>query len=223
MASALVSDAAGVAPPSETDSTTEADAAPERRRWPARRYVGVAALLLLAVAAVYNLSRARGAAPPTARSLAVLPFVNMSPDPSNAYFSDGLSEQIITALSQINGLRVAARTSSFALRDEKLDVRVIGDTLDVEAVLEGSVRRDGNRLRVTAQLIDAATGYHIWSDDYDREIGDVLAAAGRDRAGYRRRTRAAPARTRRCPASRSARPTRPRTISTCVPCTCGTT
>jgi TolB-like protein len=132
-------------------------------------------LLLLAVAAAYALSRARGAAPPTARSLAVLPFVNMSADPANAYFSDGLSEQIITALSHINGLRVAARTSSFALRDDKLDVRVIGDTLDVDAVLEGSVRRQGNRLRVTAQLIDATTGYHIWSDEYDREVADILA------------------------------------------------
>ena len=109
------------------------------------------------------------------RSLAVLPFVNMSSDPANVYFGDGLSEEIITALSRIDGLRVAARTSSFALRDDKLDVRVIGDTLGVEAVLEGSIRKEGNRLRVTAQLIDTETGYHIWTNDYDREVADVIA------------------------------------------------
>ena len=129
---------------------------------------------MLALTWTSNVSRARNATTSTARSVAVLPFLNMSPDPANAYFSDGLSEEIITALSRIDGLRVAARTSSFALRDDKLDVRVIGDTLGVEAVLEGSVRREGNRLRVTAQLIDAETGYHIWSNDYDREVADVI-------------------------------------------------
>jgi TolB-like protein/Tfp pilus assembly protein PilF len=104
----------------------------------------------------------------------VLPFVNMSPDPENAYFSDGLSEQIISALSRIDGLRVAARTSSFALREGRLDVRAIGDTLGVAAVLEGSVRKNGQRLRVTAQLIDASTGYHLWSNDYDVELANIV-------------------------------------------------
>lgn len=142
-----------------------------------RRYSAAAAtlLLVLAISGVYGI---RGVwpvvPPPTARSVAVLPFVNMSSDPENTYFSDGLSEQIIAALTRIDGLRVAARTSSFALRERPLDVRAIGDTLGVATVLEGSVRRDGNSLRITAQLIDAATGYHIWSHEYDRELQDVF-------------------------------------------------
>ena len=147
-----------------------------RKRMP-RRYAAAAAalLLVLAVFGVYRALGARLAAAPVARSVGVLPFVNMSPDPENAYFSDGLTEQIIGVLSNIDGLRVAARTSSFALRDSKLDVRAIGDTLGVAAVLEGSVRKDGRRLRVTAQLIDASTGYHVWSNEYDRELEDVFA------------------------------------------------
>ena len=138
---------------------------------------GIAAAAILGVLAfgMYGIPKIGPAAPRTARSLGVLPFVNMSADPANTYFSDGLSEQIITALSHIDGLRVAARTSSFALRDSKLDARAVGDTLGVDAVLEGSVRKDGNRLRVTAQLIDASTGYHIWSDEYDRELEDIFA------------------------------------------------
>jgi serine/threonine-protein kinase len=111
---------------------------------------------------------------PSGRSVAVLPFVDMSAGGENAYFSDGLSEELITALSHVDGLRVAARTSSFALRDAKLDVRTIGDTLGVSAVVEGSVRKDGDRLRVTAQLIDAVSGYHLWSAEYDRELKDVF-------------------------------------------------
>lgn len=145
---------------------------------PTRRVRAVSLALLVAVAAlgVYGIRTARPVATPTpARSVGVLPFVNMSPEPENAYFSDGLSEQIIAALSRIEGLQVAARTSSFALRDRGLDVRSIGDTLGVAAVLEGSVRRDGPRLRVTAQLIDASSGYHLWSEEYDRELRDVFA------------------------------------------------
>jgi len=148
------------------------------KTWRTWSYAAAAmAMLLVLVALVWSgdFWRAREATVPTARSLAVLPFVNMSSDPANVYFSDGLSEEIITALSRIDGLRVAARTSSFALRDDKLDVRVIGDTLGVEAVLEGSIRKEGNRLRVTAQLIDTETGYHIWTNDYDREVADVIA------------------------------------------------
>jgi len=110
-----------------------------------------------------------------ARSLAVLPFVDMSADSANRYFSDGLSEEITNALGRVEGLRVAARSSAFALRDRKLDVRKIGDTLGVDAVLEGSVRRSGRRLRVTAQLVDARSGLQIWEDEYDREVADVLA------------------------------------------------
>ena len=132
-------------------------------------------LLILTVLGVYGLPYVRSSAPAAVRTLAVMPFVNMSADPENTYFSDGLSEQIITVLSRIDRLSVVARTSSFALRDRKLDVRAIGDTLDVGAVLEGSVRKDGNRLKVTAQLIDAETGYHMWSEEYDRELQDIFA------------------------------------------------
>jgi serine/threonine-protein kinase len=144
-----------------------------RKRW--GYALAVALLFLIAILTVRGMPGRTLERSPIARSVGVLPFVNMSPDPENAYFSDGLSEQIITALSHIDGLRVAARTSSFALRDGRLDVRTIGDTLGVAAVLEGSVRKDGNALRVTAQLIDAATGYHLWSDEYDRELEDVFA------------------------------------------------
>jgi TolB-like protein len=109
-----------------------------------------------------------------ARSLAVMPFVDMSADSANRYFVDGLSEEITTALGRIGGLRVAARTSAFALRDRALDVRRIGDTLGVDAVLEGSVRRAGRRLRVTAKLADTRTGLALWADEYDREVADVI-------------------------------------------------
>jgi serine/threonine-protein kinase len=105
----------------------------------------------------------------------VLPFVDLSADRAGGgYFGDGLSEEITTALGRIEGLRVAARTSAFALRDTRLDVRRIGDTLGVDAVLEGSVRRAGRRLRVTAQLVDARTGWKVWAGEYDREVSDVI-------------------------------------------------
>jgi TolB-like protein len=105
----------------------------------------------------------------------VLPFANLSADRGSDYFSDGLTEELIGTLSRIEGLRVAARTSSFAVGGGKLDVRTIGDTLGVATVLEGSVRQDGRRLRVTAQLADAENGYQLWSDEYDRELEDVFA------------------------------------------------
>ena len=111
----------------------------------------------------------------TVSSIAVLPFANMSADRENEYFSDGLSEEIINALAHIPELKVTARTSAFAFRGKEQDIRTIAKALDVRTVLEGSVRRFGNRLRVTAQLIDAADGYHVWSERYDRELSDVFA------------------------------------------------
>lgn len=108
-------------------------------------------------------------------SIAVLPFVDMSEAGDQAYFSDGLSEELLDGLAKVDGLRVAARTSSFAFRGKNEDVREIGRQLDVAAVLEGSVRRAGDRVRVTAQLIDVASGYHILSEQYDRELTDVFA------------------------------------------------
>jgi serine/threonine-protein kinase len=107
-------------------------------------------------------------------SIAVLPFVNMSPDPENAYFGDGLAEELINGLSRLGGLRVAARTSAFRFRGEDVDIREIGHQLGVSTVLEGSVRKSGNRLRVTAQLINIEDGYHLWSERYDREMKDIF-------------------------------------------------
>ena len=107
-------------------------------------------------------------------SIAVLPFVNMSNDEEQAYFSDGISEELLNLLAGIDGLKVAARTSSFAFRGKNQDIRDIGATLNVETVIEGSVRKSGNRIRVTAQLISAADGYHLWSDNFDRELTDIF-------------------------------------------------
>ena len=110
-----------------------------------------------------------------APSIAVLPFANMSRDPDDEYFSDGLADEIISALAQVPGLKVIARTSAFAFKGKNEDIRRIADTLGVTNVLEGSVRRAGSRVRVTAQLILAADGTHLWSQRYDREMADIFA------------------------------------------------
>ncbi|MGH7511455.1 MAG: protein kinase domain-containing protein [Gemmatimonadales bacterium] len=107
-------------------------------------------------------------------TLAVLPFVNMSADPENEFFSDGMTEELINALTRVEGLRVASRTSAFAYKGREVDVREIGQRLNVGAVLEGSVRRAGSRLRVTAQLVSVSDGYHLWSETYDRHLADVF-------------------------------------------------
>jgi len=108
-------------------------------------------------------------------SIAVLPFVNMSADPENEYFSDGLAEELINALTKITDLHVVARTSSFAFKGEKVDIREIGQKLNVKTLLEGSVRKAGNQVRITAQLIKVEDGYHLWSDRYDRNMEDIFA------------------------------------------------
>ena len=108
------------------------------------------------------------------KSIAVLAFVNMSNDPENEFFSDGIAEEIINALTKIKALRVAARTSSFAFKGKNEDIGEVGRKLKVHTVLEGSVRKAGNRLRVTAQLINVADGYHLWSERYDRQLEDVF-------------------------------------------------
>jgi len=107
-------------------------------------------------------------------SIAVLPFANMGADNENEYFSDGLAEEIINFLAQIPGLKVTARTSAFAFRGKEQDIRKIAGALGVATILEGSVRRSGNRIRVTAQLINAEDGYHLWSQRYDREMSDLF-------------------------------------------------
>jgi adenylate cyclase len=110
-----------------------------------------------------------------AKSVAVLPFANLSADQENEYFTDGMADEIINALSKIQSLRVASRTSSFAFKGKNEDIGEIGKKLKVSTVLEGSMRKMGNKLRITAQLINAADGYQLWSERYDREMEDVFA------------------------------------------------
>ena len=110
----------------------------------------------------------------TQKSIAVLPFLNMSSDPENEYLSDGLTEDLIMAFSQLKGLRVPARTSSFAFKGRNEDIRHIGQQLNVKTILEGSVRKVGNRLRITAQLINVADADHLWSQTFDREMQEVF-------------------------------------------------
>ena len=120
-------------------------------------------------------SLARPAQEEPKSSIAVLPFLNMSTDPENEYFSDGLAEELINALTKVRDLRVVARTSSFAFKGEKIDIREVGAKLNVKTLLEGSVRKAGPRLRITAQLISVADGYHLWSERFDREMEDIFA------------------------------------------------
>jgi adenylate cyclase len=108
------------------------------------------------------------------KSIAVLPFVNMSNDPEQEYFSDGISEEIINTLVQLDNLKVAGRTSAFSFKNRNEDIRVIAEKLNVSTVLEGSVRKSGNRIRITAQLIEASSGFHLWSQKFDRELNDVF-------------------------------------------------
>src|SRR5436309_7321816 len=139
---------------------------------------GLAATLLAAAAGLFVLSRPHGTpalAGGTGQSIAVLPFVNVSGAPQEEYLSDGISEELINALSKLPQLQVVARPSSFAFKGKNEDVRQIGQALQVATVLGGSVRRAANRLRVTAQLTDARNGYNLWSETYDREMGDVFA------------------------------------------------
>jgi len=108
-------------------------------------------------------------------SIAVLPFINMSGDPENEYFSDGLTEELLNTLVRLGGLRVTGRTSSFAFKGRSVDMREIGQALNVDNLLEGSVRKAGNQVRVTAQLVKASDGYHLWSDTFDRKLDDIFA------------------------------------------------
>jgi serine/threonine protein kinase/tetratricopeptide (TPR) repeat protein len=137
---------------------------------PSQRYQTMAA-----VKAALQAMRGARPAVDAAPSIAVLPFANMSRDADDEYFSDGLAEEIINLLAQMPGLKVIARTSAFAFKGKNEDIRRIADTLGVTTVLEGSVRRAGSRIRVTAQLIQAADGSHLWSQRFDREMTDIFA------------------------------------------------
>ena len=168
-------------------------AAPPRSRRFGAIASGVAALLIVAAGVLWTLTRTGGdqaarpaaaatTAPPrsatpatTPVTLAVLPFADLSPDKDQEYFSDGLSEELLNTLAQIRELRVAGRTSSFAFKGRNEDLRVIAEQLGVANILEGSVRKSGDRLRITAQLVSAADGYHLWSKTYDRKLDDVFA------------------------------------------------
>src|SRR5262249_6573399 len=111
----------------------------------------------------------------TVPSIAVIPFVNMSRDEENEYFADGLAEELLNVLSKIRGLRVASRTSAFYFKGKDVDIPTVAQKLNVATVLEGSVRKAGNRVRITAQLIEVTTDSHLWSDTYDRELEDIFA------------------------------------------------
>jgi TolB-like protein/Flp pilus assembly protein TadD len=121
-----------------------------------------------------HLTPSAAAFAPPPHSIAVLPFINLSGDKEQEYFSDGLTEELLNSLAEINGLQVAARTSAFSFKGTNTDIGTIARKLNVGAVLEGSVRRSANTLRITAQLINAVTGFHLWSKTYDRDLGDVL-------------------------------------------------
>ena len=109
------------------------------------------------------------------KSIAVLPFQNMSNDPEQEYFSDGITEEIVNLLTHIKDLRVAGRTSSFHFKGRDIDIRLVGEKLNVRTLLEGSIRKQDLRLRITAQLINAEDGVQLWSERYDRELHDIFA------------------------------------------------
>src|SRR5438067_1648843 len=141
--------------------------------------LGAVAALAVVPAVAWHFTRTARApaapAVPAAPSVAVLPFANFSQAKDEEYFSDGITEEVINALANVDGLRVVSRTSAFAYKNKNLSVRQIGEELAVATVLEGSVRREGNALRITAQLINAVDGYHLWSKTYDRELKNVFA------------------------------------------------
>jgi TolB-like protein/DNA-binding SARP family transcriptional activator len=150
-------------------------AEPTRRAW---NQVWSTAVLALAVASVIALAVWQGHrrvsnVPPA--SIAVLPFTDLSPGHDNAYFSDGITEEVINSLAKVEGVRVAARTSAFVYREGRADVREVGRKLGVATVLEGSVRKSGGKLRITVQLANAADGFQLWSGTYDRQLDDVFA------------------------------------------------
>ncbi len=158
------------------------------------KWIGIAALMLLGVGLVWWLAhqflvgtdrravqseeegrRSAASLSISQKSIAVLPFVDMSQAKDQEYFCDGISEEILDTLAKVDGLRVVARTSSFSFKGKNADVGEVANKLNVENVLEGSLRREGNRIRITAQLISARNGFHLWSDTYERELKDVFA------------------------------------------------
>jgi serine/threonine-protein kinase len=166
----------------ENPAAVEAAVAPALARAPADRFATAAGLSSALTDAARRGGGATAAAalvsgpqPVAEASVAVLPFLNLSSDPENEYFSDGMTDEIINALAQIPGLRVPARTSCFAFKGRNVDARQVGERLKVRTLLEGSLRKSGDRIRLTVQLINAWDGYHLWSHTYERTVADVFA------------------------------------------------
>ncbi len=153
----------------------EADAAGYTEPIGIGRQIDFVIIVLLIIAVGWLVYDKTIVAPVLENSIAVLPFVNMSDDPGNEYFSDGMSEEILNLLARIPGLKVIGRTSSFAFKGKNEDLRVIGRTLGVKTVLEGSVRKSGDRVRISAQLVDVSDGTNIWSETYERTMTDIFA------------------------------------------------
>ena len=180
--------ALAAAPPEVSTTKSQPALRPPGRRFDWGTALGgmaAAALLLLAGGAVFlhlhqggkrdpSASRAPDSAPVPQKSVAVLPFDNFSGEPDTDYLSDGLTEEITTTLSRVPGLKVAARNSSFTFKGKKEDVRKVGQVLRVATLLEGSIRKVGSQIRVSAQLINAADGFHLWSETYDRSVNDII-------------------------------------------------
>jgi TolB-like protein len=148
---------------------------PVRIHLPKGNYAAVFEASAAGTADVEAMPLATGPGPAGSRSIAVLPFLNLSPNPENEYFSDGLTEEIIHALGKVTGMSVVARTSVFRYKGKAYDIRKIGEELRVPTILEGSVRKSGERLRITSQLVNATDGYCLWSKTYDRSMVDALA------------------------------------------------
>ena len=146
-----------------------------RLRWAAMMTAFLALAAIVVGISMFSRYRVRSVPAATEKSIAVLPFVNMSSDQENGYFVDGLTEEILNRLAQIKALKVPGHTSSFAFKNQNRDLRQIGAALGVAHALEGSVRKSGERLRITAQLVRTSDGYHLWSQVYDRKLDDVFA------------------------------------------------
>lgn len=142
--------------------------------------LGAIALVMILVGAINGFDDApaqidAATTSPAVNSIAVMPFVDLTPETDYTYFSDGITEEILNRLTRIKGLRVAARTSSFSFKHKESDIVEIGRALGVTSILEGSVRKEGDRVRISAQLIDATTGFQLWSNSYERELSSVFA------------------------------------------------
>ena len=173
VAESAISEGASAAGPARVVSSAGV-ISPAMAHW---KWSALVAILLVAATIVGGTWwwRSRPAASSAPASIAVLPFVNMSADKGQEYFSDGLAEEMLNSLAKIPGLHVAGRTSAFQFKGRNEDLRVIGQRLNVATVLEGSVRKEGQRVRITAQLIKVDDGFHLWSESYDRELNDIFA------------------------------------------------